>query len=454
MAIADYLQQFLRSFIPNAQSQLGEVSQLAIGGPQGYAQQQENARSGAQLAQQLNLHNTMTPYETQSLGMQRDAASRAAQQQQFEDLFKTQTGVAQGLFKPSQVGEPGAFTPPGGVDAFSPVKQPKSQTFTIGKDTPLGKGMGIESDIEGVPLEDYLKYMEKFAEKGKVNDQKAAALAQIQALRGQISDQIDQRFRPEHYQAIYGGVDPEADLHRRNFQNRLATGMAEDQAQGKSTQLQMLQSNIDTFHSDWEKMKEAERNRAATFAEHQGNVDAAREDRSYQFHAGELEARTKPLADTLTRASRLLMTLKQANPQADAEAAPEFLSVMAGGQGANLRMNQASIDNTKEGRTAWEKLKSDVAKYSLDPTHSIITDAQRKQMQDLAGQFTQYLNGKHKILVDARSKLANSSDVREHRRIYDEANKALEGVDVSGALGLPTASPAFKFPPPPSAAGR
>lgn len=87
MPLADFLGSFLRNFSQNtAIPVMNEVSQLALGGQQGYAQQQENQRQAAQLAQQLNLHNTMTPYEAGQLQLSSNAQDTAKDAQGL-DLF-------------------------------------------------------------------------------------------------------------------------------------------------------------------------------------------------------------------------------------------------------------------------------------------------------------------------------------------------------------------------------
>jgi hypothetical protein len=58
------------------------------------------------------------------------------------------------------------------------------------------------------------------------------------------------------------------------------------------------------------------------------------------------------------RFGRLRDTLNQKSPQADALVAPELLTVIAGGQGSGLRMNEAEIARSVGGRSHLEDLKA------------------------------------------------------------------------------------------------
>ncbi len=86
--------------------------------------------------------------------------------------------------------------------------------------------------------------------------------------------------------------------------------------------------------------------------------EANRLDRSYQFNSTQLDKLAKPIEDQASRLERLQTTINQQTPQADALLAPELLTVMAGGQGSGLRMNEAEIPRVVGGRSNFESLKA------------------------------------------------------------------------------------------------
>jgi hypothetical protein len=128
--------------------------------------------------------------------------------------------------------------------------------------------------------------------------------------------------------------------------------------------------------------------------------------------------------------SRLKDTLAQANPQADALVAPELLTVMAGGQGSGLRMNEAEISRIVGGRNNWQSLKSAIDKWQTDPSQPfLITPVQRGQINSLLNEVNSKLQAKQNVLDQARQDLSNSNDPREHRQILTKARNQLMQVD-------------------------
>lgn len=156
----------------------------------------------------------------------------------------------------------------------------------------------------------------------------------------------------------------------------------------------------------------------------------ARADRSYQFNQTELDKVSKPISDTITRMGRLKDTIAQGNMQADALIAPELLSVMAGGSGSGLRMNEAEIARIVGGRTKWESLKADINKWNLDPKEArSITPEQQKQIESLVNAVHGKLLKKQSIIDNASNSLVSSEDPLEHRKIVSQARQALTKID-------------------------
>jgi hypothetical protein len=157
-----------------------------------------------------------------------------------------------------------------------------------------------------------------------------------------------------------------------------------------------------------------------------GGAGDARLDRSFQYNNTQLERLSKPYTDQAARMTRLVATVDQRTPQADALVAPELLTVMAGGQGSGLRMNEAEIKRIVGGRSNYEGLKAALNRWSLDPSEALsITDPQRAQIKALILEVAKR-NGQAQELLDAASQgLIDAADVKEHRKILAKLRRDL-----------------------------
>ena len=159
-----------------------------------------------------------------------------------------------------------------------------------------------------------------------------------------------------------------------------------------------------------------------------------RTQQSYQFHAAELDKLATPVTQLQERIQRLNDTIAQATPQSDAFVAPELLSIMAGGQGSGLRMNEAEISRAVGGRSNWESLKAAIDKWSLDPkAANSITPEQRNEIHQMADAVTQRANGRQEILMNARAALAGAGGPEQHRAILADVQNKLQGVNTAGS---------------------
>jgi hypothetical protein len=157
-------------------------------------------------------------------------------------------------------------------------------------------------------------------------------------------------------------------------------------------------------------------------------------EKTWEYANNQLNTLGKPVADLTMRMGRLRDTLAQGTPQADALVAPELLTVMAGGQGSGLRMNEAEISRIVGGRSQWETLKAAMNKWSVDPTSAnSITPAQRKQIHELVNVVNQKLSQKQSIINDAANRMVNIDDPHAQRQILAETRQALQGVDEGSA---------------------
>jgi hypothetical protein len=165
-----------------------------------------------------------------------------------------------------------------------------------------------------------------------------------------------------------------------------------------------------------------------------GKVSDARLDKSYSDANRQLTTIRSPLDAQAERMGRLIESVNQKTPQADALIAPELLTVMAGGQGSGLRMNEAEISRIVGGRSNMESLKAALNKWQVDPTKALsITDAQRVQIRDLIAAVQKRTSEKLDAINTASESLIDAGDVESHRRIISDLRKKLDTVNMAGA---------------------
>lgn len=157
--------------------------------------------------------------------------------------------------------------------------------------------------------------------------------------------------------------------------------------------------------------------------------DQARLDKSYQFNSAQLETVRKPLMDQAERFGRLVETVDQKTPAADALIAPELLTVMAGGAGSGLRMNEAEISRIVGGRGALESLKAKLMKFNPNANEALsITDSQRQQMKRLITAISLRMASKVALINGAAQSLVSASDVETHRQTMADLKEKLTSV--------------------------
>lgn len=152
-----------------------------------------------------------------------------------------------------------------------------------------------------------------------------------------------------------------------------------------------------------------------------------RMDRSYQFHRGALDKLAAPLEQQAQRMGRLIETVNQHTPQADALVAPELLTVMAGGAGSGLRMNEAEIQRIVGGRSNFESIKAALNKWQMNPTAALsITEPQRAQIRNLIAAVHDKSQAQLAVVNKAGDALIDAPDVVSHRRILGDARRQLQ----------------------------
>lgn len=162
----------------------------------------------------------------------------------------------------------------------------------------------------------------------------------------------------------------------------------------------------------------------------QGN---ARADKSYQYNNGELDKLSTPITQLRQRMGNLQTSLGQNTTQSLSFVAPEMLSVLAGGQGSGLRMNEAEISRIVGGRSNWEGLRGNLQTWSTDPAHaSPLPAVQVAQMQRLANAVNARIQAKADALDDAYGRLLETDDIKQHRAIVSETRGRLNDIDDHG----------------------
>jgi hypothetical protein len=165
--------------------------------------------------------------------------------------------------------------------------------------------------------------------------------------------------------------------------------------------------------------------------------EANRVEHSSDVHEAILDKLEAPIRQKLDRFATNKATIDAGSPQADAFIAPELLSVMAGGQGSGLRMNEAEINRAVNGRSHWESLEAAINKWSLDPGKALsVTPEQRLEMRNLSRIIQSRYALQAKILDDSRSHLVTAETPQEHRQIIADTHKKLNAVN-EGKVATP-----------------
>jgi hypothetical protein len=157
---------------------------------------------------------------------------------------------------------------------------------------------------------------------------------------------------------------------------------------------------------------------------------AAQGEKAFEYSDKALTALSNPISQVQMRMGRLKDTIAQGSPQADALIGPELLTIMAGGQGSGLRMNEAEIARIVGGRSVWENLKASIQHWSTNPeTANSITADQRKQIRALVSTVDSKLIQKQNLLNTAGDNLLDAKTPEDQHRIIIEARHGLAKID-------------------------
>jgi hypothetical protein len=89
-------------------------------------------------------------------------------------------------------------------------------------------------------------------------------------------------------------------------------------------------------------------------------------------------------------------------------------------------MTQAEMNSVLGGRSAYDSLLAILSKFK---TGESLGPEQRQQMLAIAQRVQQKLAAKESSLGIARSRLATSQDIQDHKQIYNQLQEELTGID-------------------------
>jgi hypothetical protein len=195
-------------------------------------------------------------------------------------------------------------------------------------------------------------------------------------------------------------------------------------------------NDFEQYYKQWmtdKKQPDTAANRLAAHKEweikpEQPGANDTRLDRSYQYNNNIVEKQRAPIDQRLERLDRVEQAVSQRSAQADALIAPELLSVMVGGQGSGLRMNEAEIGRIVGGRSKWADLQAVLQKWTPGSGLSVTPD-QRQQISKLLKVVREKTEAKQRAYDDAQEALIHASSVEDHRKITAELKKKLSAID-------------------------
>jgi hypothetical protein len=317
--------------------------------PQVFEQQQQNRRQQMQLDQQMQLHNSISPYEQAQLDAARQNHTDALAQQSLENQRQ------QGLDTWNALKGGATFAATGQQPDFSMGGHGflAPRTHSIHKDSAVGVALGLDEDLDGLSSDEYAHWVIPALEKLSVaGDKKAQSEANSKALEAQLPSNlqlITARFQPSHYSS-YGAVDPLAQSLATDFTNRLKSAHQTDLKNGTMAATASVMRDLSTYESPWEKARQAQLNRQVEINARVAQNLTNEQDRSYQFSQGELNHLAGPVETQARELGQLQSTLSQGTPAADALVAPQLIRVI----GQMNRSSEPEMQRVVGGRSAWQ----------------------------------------------------------------------------------------------------
>ena len=148
--------------------------------------------------------------------------------------------------------------------------------------------------------------------------------------------------------------------------------------------------------------------------------------KNYDTYRTQVDKQAAPMDAIASRATLLVHNLDAKDKQADAQVAPELLSIASGGVGSGLRMNEAEISRVVGGRSVWDSLIAAINK--VREGEGTFSDEQRSQMRKIgtyiydraAAVTTVYSDVRDRMLEDKDDETAVKKDYNDGKRLADQ----------------------------------
>lgn len=403
---------------------LQAIAKIGAGGGQalGNAMQAQGNPLAFQAQQQQGLEQMREDFQSKQGGMltaYQQAVLNQQQQAHIDELNRQlNLGIAGGEFDPAST-----------VGHLIPHIKPQPSIYQVTPDSAIGKELGLTGPIN-VSADKYLDYALNFQgkadAKAEVEKQKQVVNDRIDQTASQLNTEIDSRFDPQRFMKLYGSADdPDLANDAKNFHSQVISASATDKKMGNTTQIDQLAKQIREYSSTWEKQQQALMKTKADQLDH-------RNDQNWQFNTQRLDRERKPLDDYAARFSRLRDALNSHLPPADSLIPAELLTVMAGGQGSGLRVNEAEILRALHGQSNWQTIKAALQKWNVDPSKALsITEEQRGYLNDLLNIVGAKIHQKQDIFYRTENNLVGAQNNFTRDRAMAKMHGDLDAVDSS-----------------------
>jgi hypothetical protein len=142
----------------------------------------------------------------------------------------------------------------------------------------------------------------------------------------------------------------------------------------------------------------------------------------YDDYTKQVEKNSAPMEAISSRSTLLLHNLDAKDKQADAQVAPELLSIASGGVGSGLRMNEAEISRVVGGRSVWDSLISMANK--VREGEGTFSDEQRAQMHKIGEYIYDRAAAVTVVYGDVKDHMLSHKDNPDQvRKDYNDAKR-------------------------------
>ncbi len=240
---------------------------------------------------------------------------------------------------------------------------------------------------------------------------------------------VDAHLRLAGMPALAAGVlTPKSAIETSAAMDNAAQKLYEKQAANKADTLKPPLSAAEIAQLHAYELRKSVAERMAEPSKINAREDSQR-DNAIKTMLGDMSKEYAPLLDKTATIQRLKETLASPGGVADAVAAPEFLSAMAGGFGSGLRMNNAELTRINNAQPIWSRLMGWLSAWnpeSPDPAKQkefypqVIQPAMRAQMQQLAQYLSDRATARLNLFKEYRDKITDAKDAAQARHLKAE----------------------------------